>query len=447
MQHTELLGQDNIGNLIVKLATPAIIGLVVQALYNLVDTIFVGRGLGEQSVLGIAGISVAFPVQMLMMAIALGVGIGGASIVSRSLGKDNRKHAEKTVGNMASMVTVTSLIFTVLALLFLKPMLSLFGASETVMPFAAEYTYYIVLGTVFFTFSATMSNAIRAEGNTRYAMMLLLIASITNIILDPIFIFILGMGIKGAAIATVISQIVGTLMVFYYYATGKATVPFSFNTLWPDTAIIQESSYIGLSEFMFNLVESLLFLLFNQSILFYGGDLAIAVFGIVIKVFMLTLMPIIGLKQAIQPIFGYNYGASNFARVRETITLSAYMATGLCFLSMVIVFLIPEQIIGIFSHDPALIEMGVPAIKICYLMMPFIGAQVVATALLQSLGKSRASLLLILSRQLIFLPPLILILPLYFGLMGIWISFPISDFMGFLVAVLLMKREAMTMEN
>ncbi|AEH61465.1 MATE efflux family protein [Methanosalsum zhilinae DSM 4017] len=446
MDRTEMLGQENVKTLIIRLATPAIIGLMVQAIYNLVDTIFIGRGLGEDSVLGIAGISVAFPVQMLMMAIALGVGIGGASVISRSLGSGRREYAERTVGNMVTMILFSSLVFTALAIYYIEPILTLFGASETVLPFATDYTYYILLGTVFFTFSAAMSNAIRAEGNTIFAMMILVVSSVANIILNPLFIFELGMGIKGAAIATVISQIIGTLMVLYYYFSGRAEVPFYFSNLAPHTGIIKESSYIGTSESMFNVVESLLFLLFNQSLLHYGGDLGIAVFGIVIKVFMLTLMPIIGLKQAIQPIFGYNYGATNYLRIRQTMTIATYMATALCFLSMIIVFLIPEQIIGLFSNDPDLIEMGVPAIIICYLMMPFIGVQIIATALLQSLGKSLESLVLILSRQVIFLPPLVLLLPLQFGLTGIWIAFPLSDLLAFVVALFMMRRESKKME-
>ncbi|MCD4703337.1 MAG: MATE family efflux transporter [Methanosarcinaceae archaeon] len=446
-QRNTMLANEKIGSLIVKLASPAIVGLVVQAVYNLVDTIFVGRGLGDQSMLGIAGISVAFPVQMLMMAIALGVGVGGASIISRSLGVGNQERAERTVGNMITMVILASLIFTVLGLVFMEPMLALFGASSAVMPFASEYTYYILIGTVFFTFSTAMSNAIRAEGNTFFAMIILLVGSIINIILDPIFIFWLGMGIKGAAIATVISQILSTVMVIYYYASNRATVCFVPHTLRPDPSIIHESTYIGISEFLFNAVESSLFLLFNQSLLYYGGDVAIAVFGIIIKVFMLTLMPIIGIKQAIQPILGFNYGARKFDRVKRTISLSSYITTGLCLLSTIIVFLIPEQIILIFSDDPALLSMGVPALKICYLMMPFIGAQVVTTALLQSLGKSKESLILTLSRQIIFLPPLVVIFPLFFGLTGVWISFPVSDFLAAVVAVILMQKEAKKLDH
>lgn len=445
-ERNTMLAQENIGSLIVKLAAPAIVGLVVQAIYNLVDTIFIGRGLGEDSVLGIAGISVAFPVQMLMLAIALGVGVGGASIISRSLGSKKQQIAEKTVGNMATMVTVASLLFTVASLAFMEELLALFGASAEVMPYAADYTYYILLGTVFFTFSAAMNNSIRAEGNTSFAMLIMIISSVANILLDPLFIFEFGMGVKGAAIATVISQIIGTIMVFYYYASGKATVPFSLTSLRPDMSIVNESTYIGMSEFLFNVVESGLFLIFNQSLLYYGSDVAIAVFGIIIKVFMLTLMPVIGIKQGIQPIFGFNYGANQMQRVKRTISLSTYLATGLSLIFAIVVFIIPEQIIGVFSNDPVLIEMGVPAIKICYIMMPFIGAQIVATALLQSLGKSKESLLVTLSRQVIFLPPLLIILPMYFGLTGIWLSLPVSDFLAFVVAVIFLQRESKKLE-
>ncbi|KGK98831.1 multidrug transporter MatE [Methanococcoides methylutens] len=447
--HTKdvMLGNESIGNLIVKLSAPAIVGLLVQALYNLVDTIFVGRGLGEQSMLAIAGISVAFPVQILMMAIALGVGIGGSSIVSRALGKKDIIKAERTVANMVTLVVTVSVAFTILGLIFLDPMLKIFGASDIVLPFASEYTKYIVIGTTFFTFSAAMSNAIRAEGNTKFAMAIMLVSSITNIILDPLFIFEFGMGVKGAAIATVISQVVGCVMVVYYYASSMSRVDLIVSYMRPETGIMSETISIGMSEFVFNVVESALFLLFNQSLLIYGEDVAIAVFGIVIKVFMLTLMPIIGIKQGIQPIVGYNYGANEFARVKKTISLSNYIVTAMCIVSTVIVFLIPEQIMRVFSNDPQLIDMGITALKISFLMMPFIGYQVVTTALLQSLGKSKESLIVTLSRQIIFLPPLVIILPWFFGLNGIWISFPISDFLACVVAVLITKKEIAMMKH
>ncbi|UGV41132.1 MATE family efflux transporter [Methanococcoides orientis] len=447
--HTKdvMLGNESIGNLIVKLSAPAIVGLLVQALYNLVDTIFVGRGLGEQSMLAIAGISVAFPVQIIMMAIALGVGIGGSSIISRALGKKDIIKAERTVANMVTLVVTVSVAFTVLGLVFLDPMLKIFGASDIVLPFASEYTKYIVIGTTFFTFSAAMSNAIRAEGNTKFAMAIMLVSSITNIILDPLFIFQFGMGVKGAAIATVISQVVGCVMVVYYYASSMSRVDLIVSYMRPETGIMSETISIGMSEFVFNVVESALFLLFNQSLLIYGEDVAIAVFGIVIKVFMLTLMPIIGIKQGIQPIVGYNYGANEFARVKKTISISNYIVTAMCIVSTVIVFLIPEQIMRVFSNDPQLIDMGITALKISFLMMPFIGYQVVTTALLQSLGKSKESLIVTLSRQIIFLPPLVIILPWFFGLNGIWISFPISDFLACVVAVLITKKEIAMMKH
>jgi len=401
----------------------------------------VGRGLGADSALGIAGISVAFPIQMLMMGIAMGIGIGGASIISRTLGTGDSDKAERTLGNMVTLVVISSVIFTIIGLIFIDPLLKIFGASEDVLPFAREYTKYILIGTVFFAFSAAMSNAIRAEGHAKFAMSVMLFSSIVNIILDPLFIFNFNMGIMGAAVATVISQIVGCLMTIHYYKSNISLVSFKPGYMVPDLALSWETLSIGMSEFIFNSVESLVFILLNQSLLIYGGDMAIAVFGIIIKVFMLTLMPIIGIKHGIQPIFGFNYGASNFERVRETVSLSNYIVFGMCMLSVIVVFLIPEQIFRVFSSDAELIEMGVPAIKISFLMMPFIGSQVVAMALLQSLGRSKQSLMITLSRQVFFLPPLVFILPLFMDLTGIWLSFPISDFLGFVVAVIFMKRE------
>lgn len=440
-ERSDMLANENIKKLIYRMSTPAIVGLLVQAFYNLVDTIFVGRGLGADSSLGIAGISVAFPVQMLMMGISMGLGIGGASIISRALGMGDHKKAEKALGNMVILVIISSVIFTILGLVFIDPVLKVFGASESILPFAREYTKYILMGTIFFAFSAALSNTIRAEGHAKFAMSIMLISSIVNIILDPLFIFEFNMGIMGAAVATVISQIVGCVLVLHYYTSNISLIPFRLAYMMPDLALSWETVSIGMSEFIFNSVESLVFILLNQSLLVYGGDMAIAVFGIIIKVFMLTLMPIIGIKHGIQPIFGFNYGAGNLERVRETVSISNYIVFGMCILSVIVVFLIPEQIFRVFSTDAGLIDVGVPAIKISFLMMPFIGTQVVAMALLQSLGKSKGSLMITLSRQIFFLPPLVFILPLYMGLTGIWVSFPISDFLGFVVAVILMKKE------
>ncbi|MBP1910617.1 MATE family efflux transporter [Methanolobus bombayensis] len=440
-ERSDMLANENIKKLIYRMSTPAIVGLLVQAFYNLVDTIFVGRGLGADSALGIAGLSVAFPVQMLMMGISMGLGIGGASIISRALGMGDHKKAERTLGNMVMLVIISSVIFTILGLVFIDPVLKVFGASESILPFAREYTKYILMGTIFFSFSAALSNTIRAEGHAKFAMSIMLISSIVNIILDPLFIFEFNMGIMGAAVATVISQVVGCVLVIHYYTSNISMVPFRLVYMVPDLALSWETVSIGMSEFIFNSVESLVFILLNQSLLIYGGDMAIAVFGIIIKIFMLTLMPIMGIKHGIQPIFGFNYGAGNFERVRETVSISNYIVFGMCILSVIVVFLIPEQIFRFFSTDAGLIDVGVPAIKISFLMMPFIGSQIVAMALLQSLGKSKGSLMITLSRQIFFLPPLVFILPLYMGLTGIWVAFPISDFLGFVVAVILMKRE------
>lgn len=440
-ERSKMLATKSIKKLIYKLSTPAIIGLLVQAFYNLVDTIFVGRGLGADSALGIAGISVAFPIQMLMMAIAMGIGIGGASVISRTLGMGDSGRAERTLANMVTLIIISSVIFTALGLSLIDPMLRLFGASESVLPFARDYTKYILIGTIFFTFSAAMSNAIRAEGNAKFAMNIMVISAVTNIILDPIFIFELNMGVMGAAIATVISQIVSSLMVIHYYRGSINMVAFKPEYMLHDIGISTEIISVGMSEFIFNAVESLVFILLNQSLLVYGGDMAIAVFGIVIKVFMIFLMPIIGIKHGIMPILGFNYGANNFERVKETISIANYIVFGISMISLIVVFLIPRQIFWIFSGDTELIAMGVPAIRLVFLMMPAIGVQIVSTALLQSLGKSKQALIVTLSRQVLFLPPFVLGLPLFMGLTGVWLSFPISDFLGYIVAAVFMKRE------
>jgi len=322
--HSKNLGTEKISSLLLKMSAPAIVGMMVQALYNLVDTIFVGRGVGT---MGIAGLTIAFPIQMISMAVAQTIGIGGASIISRSLGSDDPERAERTMGNIFLLVIAISSITTILGLIFIEPILRFFGATETILPYSMEYMKVILLGTVFFSFAVASNSIVRSEGNAKVAMFTMLISAGLNIILDPIFIFVFNMGIRGAAIATVLSQATTAIYLVYYFVYGKSVISFKIKNLKPDFKIIYETFVIGASSFARQVSGSFIAIILNNTLAFYGGDLAIAAYGIINRLLMFTFMPLFGVVQGLQPIVGYNYGAKQYDRVKETIFLSFWGST------------------------------------------------------------------------------------------------------------------------
>ena len=283
-EKSEFLGKENVKNLLFKLSTPVIIGMIVQALYNVVDTLFVGRAYGSESVQAIGGLSIAFPIQMIIMAFGIVLGTGGSSIISRALGEREYEKAERTLGNVFSLSLVLSILIAVPFLLYLDQILEIFGATPGILPYASEYLEYIIEGGVFFVFGVAVQHIVRAEGNARLAMNAMLIGAGMNILLDPLFIFGFGMGVKGAAIATVISQAVSSGWLLHYCLKGKGAVHFKSGNLKPDTGIIAEIGAIGIGSFVMQASMSLMMIFVYNALASHGGDVAIAVFGIVIKI-------------------------------------------------------------------------------------------------------------------------------------------------------------------
>lgn len=436
-----MLGEESISKVLFKLSVPATIGMIVQALYNLVDTIFVGRALGPESVQGIAGITIAFPIQMIIMGVALTIGIGSASIISRSLGAKDYRRADITLGNAISAILVLSLLVTVLGTIYIVPLLKLFGATDTILPFAYDYTRIILYGTIVFAFSMTVNNIVRAEGNAKVAMLTMVISAGLNIILDPIFIFGLGMGIKGAAIATVISQAVSAIYLVHYFSSGMSSLNFHVGDLMPHPDVFMETISIGASSFARSASSSLMVIVINNVLAIYGGDIPIAVFGVVNRLFMFTFMPMIGIVQGLQPIVGFNYGAKNFERVVSSTSLAIKITTVISIAGFLLLFLFPSQMFSIFTTDQQLIDAGKSATRIMVLALPFVGFQIVGASIYQTLGKARPAFILSISRQVLFLIPLVLILPHFFQLNGVWIAFPISDGLSFLVTFIMLAKE------
>lgn len=430
-----MLANEKVGRLLYSLSLPAIIGMMVQALYNVVDTIFVGKGVGT---LGIGGIAVVFPIQMLILAIAQAIGIGGASRISRRMGAGDMHGAALTLGNMVLLALILGMSITVACMSAVNPLLRLFGATETILPYARQYFKIFILSGPLMTFSMVANNAARAEGNAKVAMTTMLIGAGLNIVLDPFFIFVLNMGIRGAAVATVISIGTTGLFLMGYFLSGRSEIPFGAKYFRLQGDIIQEILAVGSSAFVRAGSMSLTAVILNNILRTLGGAIGIATFGVIFRMLSFIFMPIMGLTQGMQPIVGFNYGASRFGRVRQSVRLASIFSVFVTTIGFLALMLFPDAIMRIFSNDPKLVEAGRNALRYCVICLPLAGYQIIGAGVFQALGKSVPALLLTLSRQVLILIPLILILPRFFGINGVWFSFPASDSISFALTFALM---------
>ncbi len=443
-QNISDLGNKRIGPLLAKLAIPTTIGMLANSLYNVVDTIFIGRGVGT---LAIAGIGIVFPIQIIIMAIAQLFGMGAASMVSRSLGKKDFGRASNVVGNSFIASFVFGTFAAIMVFIFLNPILRVFGATENILPFARDYLSIVTFGFIYFPFLVSTNNLIRAEGDAKNAMIVMLVAIGLNIILDPIFIFALDMGIKGAAYATIIAQFTGFIYIVLYYILGRSSLKIRmvhFRMRWH---IFKEMVSLGFASFVRQVSMSILIIVVNNSLRAYGGDISIAVFSVVNRVVMFITMPLFGIVAGVQPMIGFNYGASNMGRVKGSLKTSVLTTLAIGAVFCIIILAIPSKIIGLFTIDTELINNGIFPMRMIALLFPFIGFQMIGASFFQSIGKARPSIVLSLSRQVLFLIPLILILPLLIGINGIWIAFPIADFLAILITGALIYREIRKINN
>jgi len=444
-QLTARLGEEKISKLLVNLSLPATIGMMVTALYNLVDTIFVGRGVGA---IAIGGLTIAFPIQMIIMAFAHMIGIGAASAISRSLGAKDVEKADYVAGNSFLCVLILSSIIAAIGLIFTEPMLRFFGSTETILPYAKDYITIILWGSIFFSFAMSSNNLIRAEGNAKIAMITMLIGAILNMILDPIFIFIFKLGIKGAALATIISQFITFLYVLKYFYSGKSSLKIKLRHLKPRMHIIIEIFTVGFAAFARMVTGSIVAIIVNNSLRIFGGDIALIIVGILHRITMFLFMPLFGVVQGMQPIVGFNYGAKKLGRVKEAIKLSLLTITIIATSGWLIAELFPFAIIGVFTRDAEVIEKGSTIIRIVLSVIPLIGIQIVGATLFQSLGKAVPSLILSLLRQVLLFIPLVIILPrvLGLGLLGIWIAYPAADILSVILTTLFLRSELKKMD-
>lgn len=430
---------ESVGRLLLRFSIPAIVGMLVNALYNIVDRFFIGK-MADVGALALSGVGVTFPITIIIMSFGMLVGVGAASRISIALGENNSKLASKILGNAFILNIIFSAILTVAGLIFYKPILVSFGATADIIGYAEEYIVIIIAGIVFSNTAFSMNHCIRSQGFPKISMMTLLLGAVINIILDPIFIFGFGMGVKGAAIATVIAQIVSSAWTVYFLTSKKATLPLKFKDMKIDFKVVLHIFSIGMSPFAMQLASALIQTLFNKSLNIYAGPLGIGVFSSINSIIMLFFMPIFGINQGSQPIIGFFYGSKNYAKVKQTYILSCISATIFCIVGFIACQFAPAALLSIFNTDKEFLELGTYGMRIFTAMLPILGFQIISSNFFQAIGKASSSMLLSLSRQVIILIPLILVLPGYFGLTGIWISTPIADLLAtVLTAIFIIK--------
>ncbi len=432
------LRNKKIGRLLAKLAIPTTIAMIANSLYNIVDTIFIGKGVGT---LAIAGIGIVFPIQMIVMSLAQLIGLGSASMISRYLGRKDYKNAANVAGNSFLSIAILGIAVSAVVFIFMGPILKLFGASENILPYAGQYLSIIVFGFIYFPFMVSTNNIIRAEGDARNSMLIMLLATGLNIVLDPIFIFGFNMGIRGAAYATIISQFAGFIFAVSYYLRGKSILPVKINCFKLKFSIIKEMTGLGFASFIRQVSASFLIIIVNNSLNLYGGDIFIAAYAVVNRIFIFTAMPLFGVVAGVQPIIGYNHGADNTKRVRQALKVSILSTVAVGSFSFLIFMIFPSHIISIFSNDSELISIAVFPLRMITLLFPFLGSQFIGAGFFQSIGKAAPSIILSMSRQILFLIPLILLMPLLLGINGIWISFPIADILAIILTGIFLYRE------
>ncbi|WP_053957202.1 MATE family efflux transporter [Inediibacterium massiliense] len=425
---TEMMEKESISKVLLKLSVPAIIAMLINAIYNIVDTMFVGM-LNNTS--AIAAVSIVYPLFMFIGAIGVMFGAGGASYLSRLLGEKKREEADRTLTSTIIIGCIFSLIFTVISIIFLDEFLLMYGATKTIMPYAKAYGYTIVMGSIFTIGTGIMSNTIRAEGNSKYSMLATCVGGIINIILDPIFMFQLGMGIKGAAVATVISQFISCIFLLRYYYSKKSYIKLGFRFFKPTFHMFFEILKIGIPIFVTQVLASFALGFMNLGAKPYG-DAAVAAMGIVFRVMSIGFYIVFGIGQGFQPVAGYSYGAKNFTRLKEAVKISIQWSTIAASGISILFIVFARGCMIVFTKDQEVIDIGIKAFRAASLLFPLFGYVNTYAVLYQALGKAVGAFILSISRQGIFYIPLMYVLPKLMGLEGVIFCQTAADALAFI---------------
>ena len=434
----DTLGTQKISTLLIKQALPASIGILVMSLNMIVDTIFVGQWIGS---LAIAAITVVLPIVFLISSLGMGIGIGGSSIISRALGAKAAEKAYLTFGNQIFLTLVLSILFVLVGILFNEPLLLLFGANGDILVPATSYFNVVLYGVPFLAFAMMGNPVIRAEGKPKFAMYAMIIPAISNILLDIVFIKFLGLGMFGAGLATSISYAACGLFIFGFFLSKKSELSILAKNFILSFSIVKEIVQLGGVTVARQGTISVLMIVLNATLFTYGGENAIAVYGIINRVMMFALFPVLGVTQGFLPIAGYNIGAKNNDRVRKVIKIAIIYGSAVASLIFLGIICFPEAIARLFTSDVALIDETPKALLYVFLATPVVTAQLIGSAYFQAAGKALPALALTLLKQGVFLIPLVYILPKFFGLNGVWFSFPVADVLATLVTLLFLKSE------
>ena len=429
-ENAKYLEKENIGQLLLTYSLPAIIATTAGSLYNIIDRIFIGQGVGPYA---ISGLAITFPIMNLAIAFGTLVGAGAAAIVSIRMGEQRYPDAIRTLGNATVLNLIIGLLFSVIALIFLDPILIWFGASKHTISYAREFMQVILAGNIVSHMFFGLNNIMRASGYPTKAMISILLTVTINVILAPIFIFWFRWGIRGAALATVLSQVIGMIWVLAHFNSPKSIIHFQKASFKLKKRIVNDIFAIGLSPFLIHICAAFVAVIMNWQLTKYGGDLAIGAFGIINSIAGLIVMVIFGFTQGMQPIVGYNYGAKQMDRVFLTLKLTIFWATGISIIGFLLTLLLPEALSKAFTNDPTLLSITSIGMRLYMLAFPVVGFQIVTSNFFQSIGKAKIAIFLSLSRQLLFLIPFIVYLPTQFNLTGVWIAQPAADIFASLV--------------
>lgn len=432
------LGTKSIGSLLVKYSVPAIIASVATSLYNIIDSIFIGQGVGAMA---IAGLAITFPLMNLVIGFCTLIAVGGAAISSIFLGQKNLQRTTEVLNTVAGLCLIHSLIFGSLTYIFLDEILHLFGATPETLPYAREFMRVILWGTPVSYLFIGLNNIMRATGYPKKAMLSALFSVATNIILAPIFIFKFKWGIAGAAFATVCGQTVALIWVLYHFFSKDTYVRFDFKVGGFAKILVKRIYAIGLSPFLMNCCACLVVVFLNKALLDYGGDqgnMAVGAYGILNRTTMFFVMIVFGVTQGMQPILGYNFGAGNWPRVKRTLYKGIWIGFAITSIGWIVTEAFPDTLSRMFTTDPTIINIARSGYRIYFILYPVVGMQVVIQNYFQSIGKPKLSIFLSLTRQLLLLLPLLWILPRFWGIPGVWASMAGSDFLSFLLALIVM---------
>ncbi|MGE0021333.1 MAG: MATE family efflux transporter [Draconibacterium sp.] len=439
MNKLEELGKTDVGKLMWKYFVPAFVGVFLNALYNIVDRIFIGQGVGAEA---LSGISVIFPVMLIMMGFGMMIGIGTGVVVSINLGKRDLETAEKTIGTGFVLMIIASAVVMILTYIFKKPVLQSFGATVETYQFANDYLNIILAGTIFMVVGFSLNNVIRSEGNARIAMISMILSSVTNVFLDYIFIFRFGWGVKGAAWATIISMFVLMVWVLVHFNSKRSVVRLKQNNIRFDWFILKQIVAIGMAPFAMQIASSVVQGLLNKKLIQFGGDLAVGAMGIINSMVTLFVMSIVAINMAAQPIIGFNYGAKSVERVKQSLKISIVAATAIAVGAFILIEAMPGVFVKLFNNNSTVLyELARNGMTLVFLALPIVGFQVVASNFFQSVGKAKYAMFATLFRQVILLIPLLFILPVFFGINGIWLAFPVADAVSAMAVTFILYHE------